>query len=260
MSQIGVRGQASGVSEKFRIHSTVFEGPFDLLLHLIDEKKIDLYDVKLSDITDAYLSFLNQCEREQVELGSEFLIMAAALIELKSKMLLPNAQPMDESLVQELEAERLAILNRLFEYKMYKTLASSLQDKRAWAEKLFTPDKIGRMLPEFGAAPIVFRNTDLQKLIAAFNQVWIQAQKRQEVHTDEDIFAETYTVDQCMEHLLVNLADTRGPVSFRSLFSSEPSLGEVIVTFLAILELIRLRRIGFEQKDPYSDVQVFVNG
>ena len=245
-------------NKDFKIKITGFEGPFDLLLHLIDEKQIELFAVKISDITDAYLAYLDMAEKQQVELGSEFLVMASTLIELKSKLLLPNAEPIEESLLQELEQERMAILNRLFDYKIFKQLSAVLEDRREWAARFFTPDRVGRMLPEFGPAPIIFRNADLQKLFGAFNQVWLAAQTRQQPVSEADIFDDVYTVAECMDFLLVRLVG-RGRTSFRSLFEGLPSLGQVIVNFLALLELIRLGRLQFEQTEAEGDILIYAN-
>ena len=243
------KGYKDSRNKDFKIHLSVFEGPFDLLLHLIDEKQIDLYDVKLSDITDAYLGYILAAEREQVELGSEFLMMAATLIELKSRMLLPTSEPLAESLLEELAQERMAILNRLFDYKIFKQLSGLLEDRRDWAARFFTPDRVDRRLPDTGPVPVIFRNADLQKLFGAFNQVWLEAQKRQTPIREEDIFDDVYTVSECMDHVLVKLASSGVPTRFRDLFSLSSSLGEVIVTFLAILELVRLQRASLQQDE-----------
>ncbi len=245
------------LNKDFKIKLPVFEGPFDLLLYLIDQKQIALFDVPLSDITDAYLQYLDHAQTLQIDLGSEFLVLAAALIELKSKLLLPHAEPMDPNLLEELEQERMAILNRLFDYKTYKTLARSLEERREWAARLFTPDRVGRILPDFGPAPVVFRNTNLQALLSAFNEIWLQAQQRQSEQPSIEMFDERLTVAECVERMLMKLSQHHGEAtSFRQLFSPEPTLGEIIVTFLALLELIRLGRVGFQQENPHSDILV----
>lgn len=227
----------------------IFEGPFELLFHLIEKAKVDIYDIPISDITDQYIGYLNKMQSLDVELASEFLVMAATLLEIKSKMLLPKPPKPDE---EETEDPRDDLVKKLLEYKAYKEMSSVFKDKLQINEKAlyrdsFLADEIidSFSLPDRLSAQVLLEK--LEKLML-----------KKEQNTDKPfrrIFRDNVTVEEKIAHIRSYLSQKR-LLYFDDLIMDCYSKLEAIVTFLAVLELIKLKSIYVEQSNSFDKIVI----
>ena len=243
MEENTIQEQELKIEEKgYQIKVDNFEGPFDLLLHLIEDQKVDIYEISISQITEQYISYLDTLEKKDVNISSEFLIMAAALLEMKSKMLLPQDVIEDESILKELEEERRSLLDRLIEYKKYKNLSKELEEFGKKFQKIYTKEKLSSTLIEDiydKKKVITLKDVSLEILVKAFNEVW---QKLEDEEVEVEIFDDNITVQDKIDSILYNLSAKSNKLNFEELFTVKSTKIEVIVTFLAMLELVRLKK------------------
>lgn len=233
----------------YKVKLEIFEGPLDLLLYLIKKDEIDIYDVSIGRITKQYLDYINTFKMLNIEVASEFIVMAANLMYIKSRELLPQTQQPPEEDANE-EDPRWELIRQLVEYKKFKDVASFLGTQEVKADEFFatTPE-----LPDLSApATDVVGQVGIFDLIRAFQKVL----KRFENTTDiREIVSDRYSVADKIEHLLEAIP-MGGRVRFDSLFSSAASRVEVIVTFLAMLELMKLNHLMVEQEQMLGDIVV----
>lgn len=238
----------------------VFEGPLDLLLHLIDKNKIDIYDIPIVEITEQYLDYIRQMQTEDMNVMSEFLLMAATLLDIKCRMLLPK-EVNEEG---EEEDPRAELVQRLLEYKMYKYMSYELRDMQVDAGKSFYREQC---LPKEVAAykqPIdydeLIGEMNLQKLQDIFKSIVKKQEEKIDpirsnygnIEKDEiDMDAKTtYVEDYIRKHQ---------KCSFRQLLEKQSSKMEVIVTFLVILELMKTGSISISQEQIFDDIYIIAN-
>ncbi len=217
------------------------------MLYLIKKNEIDIYDIPIAAITEQYLEYLELMRMLDLNIAGEFLVIAATLIHIKSKMLLPPDEK--ELLPEEEEDPREELVRRLVEYKKFKEVAGILQDLESQRKKMFTRD-----IPFEVEPGEVFFEASLFDLITAFTRVLKDVPKEmfQEIIKDE------FTVEQKVHDLLHMLVKT--PVmSLFDLFKSAKNKPEIIAMFLAVLELIRLKEIIVVQKQSFSDIEIIRN-
>ncbi|MBL7071132.1 MAG: segregation/condensation protein A [Candidatus Omnitrophica bacterium] len=235
---------------KYKVKLEIFEGPLDLLLFLIKKEEIDIYDIPVAKITDQYLEYIEMMKLLDLDIAGEFIVMAATLMQIKSKMLLPP----DETPQQEMEQEdpRSELVKRLLEYRRFKDAADELAAKEAVSSQLFTRKTEERPLLETEDSP--FFEASIFDLLTAFSKVLKEVPK----DTFYRVVKDEFTVGEKMHdifHMLVN--QTR--IFFSRLFSEAKSKLEIIATFLAVLELIRLKEILVIQQDPFSEIEIIKN-
>lgn len=231
----------------YKVKLEVFEGPLDLLLYLIKKNEIDIYDIPIAAITEQYLEYIELMRMLDLNIAGEFLVIAATLIHIKSKMLLPPDEK--DLLPEEEEDPREELVRRLVEYKKFKEVAGILQDMEGQRKKMFTRD-----IPFEVEPGEVFFEASLFDLITAFTRVLKDVPKEifQEIIKDE------FTVEQKVHDLLHMFVKT--PVmSLFDLFKNSKNKPEIIATFLAVLELIRLKEILVVQKQNFSDIEIIRN-
>jgi len=235
----------------------VFEGPLDLLLHLIEKNKVDIYDIPIVLITEQYLEYIRQMETDDMNIMSEFLVMAATLIDIKCRMLLPK-EVNEEG---EEEDPRAELVQKLLEYKMYKYMSFELKDRHIDAVKNFfkkptMPEEIQQYRPPVDYAELL-GDMNLVKLQEIFESVM----KKQEDKIDpiranfgkiekEEIDMEVKT--QYIEHYILE----HKKMSFRDLLQKQNSKAEVIVTFLVVLELMKVGKIDIRQEHTFDDIEI----
>ncbi|MCA1963868.1 MAG: segregation/condensation protein A [Prosthecobacter sp.] len=232
----------------YKVKLEIFEGPLDLLLYLIKKDEIDIYDVSIERITRQYLEYVNTFKMLNVELASEFIVMAANLMYLKSRELLPQSQQPPEEDAEE-EDPRWELIRQLVEYKKFKDAAQFLGLQEMKADEFFatSPEPIDLEAPVTTVAGV-----GIFDLIRAFQKVL----KRFENSTDiREIVSDRFTVADKIEHLLEAIP-LGGRVRFESLFSDAASRVEVIVTFLAMLELMKLNHLQVEQEGILGEILV----
>jgi segregation and condensation protein A len=232
-----------------------FEGPLDLLLHLIDKNKIDIYDIPIVEITEQYLDYIKQMENEDMNVMSEFLLMAATLIDIKCQMLLP-IEPNEEG---EEEDPRAELVQKLLEYKMYKHMSYELKDRQMDAARALYR---GKDLPDEVAAyrqPLDYEelvgDVTLQKLHTIFKSIV----KRQEDKIDPirsrygNIVKEEVDMDAKALFVAAYIQQNKS-CSFTKLLENQSSRMEIIVTFLIILEMMKTGKITISQEEIFDDI------
>lgn len=235
----------------------IFEGPLDLLLHLLDKNKVNIYDIPIVEITNQYMEYIAEMKRQDLNVLSEFLVMAATLIDIKSKMLLPRSE--EES--EEEEDPRNELVQQLLEYKMYKCMAYELKDRQMDAQKVMFKE------PTIPDEVLAFEEPiDLEELVsdvtlAKLNEIFKNIMKKQVDKIDPvrskfgKIQKEEVSVEDKMSYL-EEYAASHKHFSFRSLLEAQSSKVEIIVTFLAILELMKMGKIFISQEKIFDDIKI----
>jgi segregation and condensation protein A len=227
-----------------------FEGPLDLLLHLIEKAEVDIYDIPIADITDQYLQYISMMEIHDLEISSEFLVMAATLLEIKSKMLLPK--PKKEENGGDVVDPREELVQKLMEYKKYKEVSLELKDKLGIYERVFykPPEPIEDYIND--AASI--GNVSLDMLYISFKNILLKTESKKR-NNFREIYREVVTVDDKIR-LISKLLASKPSFYFDELFLSSCNRYETIVTFLAVLELIKRRSLHIEQDKNFSRILI----
>ena len=219
----------------------VFEGPLDLLLDLIDKNKVNIYDIPIAEIANQYMEYVQAMDKEDLDVVSDFLVMAATLLDIKSRMLLPAEEGEDG----EEEDPRQELVERLLEYKMYKYMARELKDRQVDAGKsLFKPETIPEEVAKY-RPPVDTRELLMGLTLVKLNEIFQAVLKRQEDKIDPvrskfgRIEREPFRVsDKIMQ--IVHVAAREGRMSFRGLLAAQTGRVELVVTFLAVLELMKM--------------------
>ena len=235
----------------YKVCLPVFEGPLDLLLHLIEKAQVDIYDIPVAVITDQYLAYIRTLQQFDMEIASEFLVMAATLLQLKSRMLLPKTVTVAESEADS-EADldpRQELVQRLLEYKQYKRAAEILAAQQRQQMKIHTKPPVKG---PWNDQPVPLEGLALEDLLNAFAAV-LQGQEELPALIER----EEYTVQDKMQEILHLLVGKSGAgIGFSQLFHSNTSRAEKVACFLAILELMRLRLIKVCQIHPFGEIMV----
>lgn len=231
----------------YKVKLDIFEGPLDLLLYLIKKNELNIYDIPIASILEQYLEYLELMKLFDLNVAGEFIVMAATLIHIKSKMLLPP----DETQVEEEEEEldpRAELVKRLLEYKRFKEAASLLRQKEEYRRQHFI-----RIQKENSEVEPYFE-ANLFDLINAFNKVLKDIPKELFLEVIKDEF----TVEQKI-HDILHLLVTKTRIHFFYLFNQAKNKLEIIATFLAVLELIRLKEIVILQKNIFGEIVIMRN-
>jgi segregation and condensation protein A len=234
---------------EYKVKFEVFEGPLDLLLYLIKKEEVDIYEVNLTRLATQFIEYIETMRMLDLEVAGEFLVMAATLMYIKSRELLPVDQQAQVEGEDEGEDPRWELIRQLVEYKKFKDAAAQLQVLEARQEDVFprTPGKL-----EFESEPPVGPEASIFDLVNAVNTVL----KRFGQRTDQrDIFEDKWTVSEKIE-LLMRVLSERLSVRFSELFEGVTSRSEVVVTFLALLELIRLKQLTAVQREPFGEIEI----
>lgn len=229
---------------KFRINE--FEGPLDLLLHLIKVNEMDIMNIEIEKITDQYVKFLNEQEKFNLEVASEYLVLATELIEIKSRLLLPRVE-FNEEVVEEDPREEL--VNRLLEYQTYKEITKVLQEKESLRREIYTksPENVRNYIDE---AVKINADVSLDDLVDAFKRFLDRKKKSQPLSTKVTVNEITVS-SRC--HDIKRVLREKGRVSFFELFPVV-SREYIVATFLAILEMAKLKELVIIQNDTFDDI------
>lgn len=233
-----------GQLDLYRIELESFQGPLDLLLHLIKKNELDIYDIPIAEITKQYLSYLEVMRELNLDVASEFLVMASTLIHLKSRMLLPVA---DEEEEEEGEDPREELIRRLLEYQKYRKAAQELGSRPALGRDVFTrpEDDVGS--PEEDA----YIEANMFQLMDALQRVLAEAEKRK----PHEVTRDSYTIDEGIGHI-ESMMTVKGSVRFGDLFAGHESRRQIVTIFLGVLELIKRGRISAVQEDQNAPLRI----
>ena len=234
---------------EYKVKFEVFEGPLDLLLYLIKKEEVDIYEVNLTRLATQFIEYIDTLRMLDLEIAGEFLVMAATLMYIKSRELLPVEQQAQVEGEDEGEDPRWELIRQLVEYKKFKDAAAQLQVLEARQEDVFprTPGKL-----EFAAEESSRPEASIFDLVNAVNVVLKRFSRPED---RRDIFEDKWTVSEKIEHLMRALSE-RPSLRFSELFEGVTSRSEVVVTFLALLELIRLKQITAMQREPFGEIEV----
>ncbi len=232
----------------YKVKLEVFEGPLDLLLYLIKRDEIDIYEISIERITKQYLEYLQAFKELKIDVAGEFVVMAANLIYLKSRSLLPlDQQPPEEDADE--DDPRWDLIRQLIEYKKFKEAAVQLHDRALEQERIFIRDGGTAAASD---APLPLHEVGIFQLIHAFQEVIKRVEAREDLG---EIFAERFSVSDKIEKIL-HLIGNGGSVRFSELFAEMASRVEIVVTFLALLELIRLNQVRAVQPQMFDEIEI----
>jgi segregation and condensation protein A len=233
----------------YKVKLEIFEGPLDLLLYLIKQDEIDIYEISLERITSQYLEYLQAFKELNIDIAGEFIVMAANLIYLKSRSLLPvDQQPPDEDAAE--DDPRWDLIRQLIEYKKFKEAASQLNNLALEQERTFV--RAGSGPGAALLAPLSLGEVGIFQLINALQTVIKRIEAREDLR---EIFGEHFTVSEKIDSILQRVSEGT-PLKFSELFAGIASRVEIVVTFLALLELIRLKQIRVTQTNPFDEIEI----
>ena len=245
------------VDMELTVRLETFEGPLDLLLHLLDKNKVSIYDIPIVEITNQYLEYIQEMKRRDLNIMSEFLVMAATLIAIKSKMLLPK-EVNEEG---EEEDPRAELVQQLLEYKLYKCMSYELKDRQMDAGRvLFKSPTIPSEVMSY-EQPVDVEESLSDLTLHKLNQIFQSVMRRQENKIDKvragfgRIEKEEVSLSDKMTYL-EQYASAHRRFSFRSLLEAQSSKMEIIVSFLAILELMKMGKIAITQENLFDDITI----
>ena len=235
----------------YKVKLDVFEGPLDLLLYLIQKEEVDIYDIPIAKITDQYLEYLELMKLLDLSIAGEFLVMAATLMHIKSRMLLPPEQAEGEEKPE--EDPRAELVRRLLEYKKFKEAASELSQMESHHKHFFARVGPGIKVEDLPKEDTFFE-ASLFDLITAFTKVLKDIPK--------DVFykvvKDEFTVSEKIHDVLHMLVDKK-QILFTDLFRAAKTKFEIITTFLALLELIKIREVIIIQAVPFGEIEIMRN-
>lgn len=234
-----------------------FEGPLDLLLHLIEKNKVDIYDIPISLITDQYLEYVRAMDTEDLNLMSEFLVMAATLLDIKCKMLLPKEINEDG----EEEDPRAELVEKLIEYKMYKYMSFELKDRQIDAiRNVFKAPSLPKEVAEY-VEPIDYEKLVGEVDLAKLNQIFKSIVRKQKDKIDPvrskfgNIQKDEINIEEKAAYIELYVA-THKTFGFRALLEEQPTKMDIVVTFLVILEMMKLGKIVIVQEALFDDILI----
>lgn len=236
----------------YKIKLDAFEGPLDLLLHLIQKQELDINDIPISRVTEQYLEYLWAMEQLDLDIASEFLVMGATLLSIKAKLLLPSP-PINEEDLDSLVDPRDELVVRLLEYQKYKSLVVELQEKEKEQKKIFAhPFDLSNFIAGL-VPPNPLHDVSVWDLLEVYKDVLEESAAPEPVH---HLAREEITIGKQMEMIKELLIINSEGLSFRELFPAKPSPTMVVVSFLALLELIRIRKVYFYQNEVFGQIHI----
>ncbi len=239
-------------TEKFEIKLPLFEGPFDLLLFFIERDELDIYDIPISKITEDFLNYIHTLEEMNVEVASEFILVAATLMRIKSKMLLPR--PVLDEEGNEIDP-RDELVKHLLEYKKYKsilaTLATMEQDRLSKEKRGNLMSEIRHLSTQINVEAEL-QDLDLYKMMRAFEKV-LERYEREKNKPTHEVVQYPYTISSQKKFLLNRIIAKKGRLSFIELVDEKPDKVYIIFNFLAILELLQLGKIGIKIGEGFNN-------
>ncbi len=239
-----------------KVKLQVFEGPLDLLLHLLEKNKVNIYDIPIVEITNQYMDYISEMKHQDLNIVSEFLVMAATLLDIKSRMLLPKEEK--EEIQEDPRAE---LVQKLLEYKMYKCMSYELKDRQVDAQKVMfkaptIPEEVRKYQEPVNLEELL-SNITLKKLNAIFKSIMRKREDKIDPIRSKfgKIEKEEVSLEERMEYL-EQYAIAHRNFSFRAILEAQSTKMEIIVTFLSILELMKTGKILISQENIFDDILI----
>ena len=239
----------------YRVKLNVFEGPFDLLVYLIEHAEMSIYDIQISEIVKQYMEHVKAMQITDVNVSSEFMVLAAALLEIKSKMLLPRAVP-EEGSAEVAEDPRTQLVAKLLEYKKFKRISEMLEACEEHTAKIL--EKPQEDLAAYTGEPDEYLSLDIEKFKTAFEQFLRRKKKLEEIRehhrrSEKQRLTQEHRMDDIQEFFR---SDPKRKADFRELIHKRDDKYDVAVTFSSVLEMMKQRRVDAEQKYLFGDITV----
>lgn len=244
---------------EYKIILESFEGPFDLLFHLIEKAEVDIYDIPIAKIADQYIEYIEKMDELDLDITSEFLVMASTLVEIKSKMLLPKQEKEGIQLEFEETDPREELVRRLMEYKKYKEAAKYLKEKEEVQKTIFyKPKEEIDDFVEDGDTSKLLEGLQLCDLIKALDSVIKRVSKNNKKMNIEEIRRDEITIEEGMHEITLLLKEKK-QVEFNDCFKDNTSRANIIVLFISILELMKLKLIKIVQQENFGNIFIMEN-
>lgn len=235
-----------------------FEGPLDLLLHLIQHLEIDIYDIPIAEVTSQYLTYIQTMKVLELDIAGDYLVMAATLMAIKSKLLLPKQELVLDTeleLIEEGEDPRDALVEQLLEYQKYKKAAAVLRTKEEERSQYYTkePQNLDQLQKNVPLEPLQISTLDL---VVAFQKLLTKRLNKAPLQTK--VMAEEVTISEKMAFILtsVSSSSSKTGIRFTDLFT-EPTKKDMVTTFMALLELIKEQTVSFQQAEKYGEILIY---
>jgi segregation and condensation protein A len=233
-----------------KVQLEIFEGPLDLLLYLVKKEEVDIYEVNLTKIATQFIEYVQVMKELDLDIAGEFLVMAATLMYIKSRELLPKNQQMEAPEEEDEEDPRWELIRQLVEYKKFKDAAAQLQEREHLQEQIYAriPAR-----PEFAVeTPALRPEVSIFDLVNAVSSILKRFNQREQTR---DVYEDKWSVSEKIE-MIVTFIRERPRVRFAELFESAAHRMEVVVTFLALLELIRMKQLRIEQAEAFGEIEI----
>lgn len=244
----------TGAGMGYKVKLSIFEGPFDLLVYLIENAQMNIYDIKISEITRQYLGYIDIMREKDVAVAIEFMVLAAQLIEIKSKMLLPGKIADGDGVVD--EDPREGLVARILEYKKFKILSAMLAEREEAGFDIW--EKPQEDLSEYTDEPDEYLSLELSKFVSAFEDFLLRKQRMEDMEKryawiERQRETTEIKIDQIKNKLMEN---EREFIYFRELLNPGTDRYDIALTFVSMLEMIRQRRVVADQKQTFGDIRV----
>lgn len=230
-----------------------FEGPLDLLLHLIKQYEIDIYDIPMAEITKQYMEYIHRFEELELNIASEYLVMAATLIAIKSQMLLPK-QEIDDDSEEYMEDPREELMQRLIEYRKFKEAAEKLKEKEQEGNHIYTRPPMGFDELRVDKPKVIQGDTTIYDMLGALGKML--ERKKWNAPLDTKIQRAEISIEERMTDVLTIVKRSKSGVRFDDLFT-KPSRSHIVITFLALLELMKEKLIYCEQAKHFDTLYLY---
>jgi len=238
----------------YKVKIDIFEGPFDLLVYLIENAEMNIYDIQVSEITKQYLAYVERLKDLDVAIATEFMVLAAALIEIKSKMLLPRTTSIEDGVVE--EDPRTELVEKILEYKKFKAAAEALEEKEEWRLRCY--EKPQEDLAQYTNETDEYLNLDIKQFVASFNLFLKKKQRIEEVRKHYTrVERQKLSIETKIENI-IGFFRNHGlkRLMFKELLTKESDKYDVVITFASMLEMIRQRLIKVEQRAAFEDIEI----
>lgn len=239
----------------YRVRLNVFEGPFDLLVYLIEHAQMSIYDIRIAEITEQYVEYISRMQEADINVSTEFMVLAAELLEIKSKMLLPRSAP-EEDATAEYEDPRTELVAKLREYKLFKEISGMLEQR--WDDTAARLEKPQEDLSEFTGEPDEYLTLDMDQFTAAFEAFLLRKKNLEEIRAHHiRTEKQRITTELRMGEIRSYFRDQGvREADFRDLVPHADDRYDVSVTFSSVLEMMKEHRLDAEQKKLFGDILV----
>jgi len=239
----------------YRVRLNVFEGPFDLLVYLIEHAQMSIYDIRIAEITEQYVEYISRMQEADINVSTEFMVLAAELLEIKSKMLLPRSAP-EEDAAAEYEDPRTELVAKLREYKLFKEISGMLEQR--WDDTAARLEKPQEDLSEFTGEPDEYLTLDMDQFTAAFEAFLLRKKNLEEIQAHHiRTEKQRITTELRMGEIRSYFRDQGvREADFRDLVPHADDRYDVSVTFSSVLEMMKEHRLDAEQKKLFGDILV----